>query len=134
MEVPGIEEKHIDVRIEGNTLALQGERKLEKDEKEENHRRIERQYESFTRSFTLPSVVDPSQLSAHCDKGALKVDLAKKVESKPKQIKVNVGSEKVLDARFTARLPKGRQLVRKLGGGLDRFFYYHLDVVPVARE
>jgi HSP20 family protein len=63
MEVPGIEEKDIDVRIEGNTLAVQGERKLEKDEKEENYRRIERQYGSFTRSFTLPSSVDPSQVS-----------------------------------------------------------------------
>jgi len=75
MEVPGIEEKDIDVRIEDNTLAVQGERKLEKDEKEENYRRIERQYGGFTRSFTLPSFVDPSQLSAHCDKGLLKVKL-----------------------------------------------------------
>jgi HSP20 family protein len=99
MEVPGIDEKDIDVRIEGNTLAVHGERTLEKDEKEENYRRIERQYGSFTRSFTLPGSVDPSQVSAYYDKGVLKVNLAKKAEAKPKQIKVNVGSEKTLEAK-----------------------------------
>ncbi len=54
IEVPGIEEKDIDVRIENNTLTVHGERKFEKEEKEENFRRVERQYGSFTRSFTLP--------------------------------------------------------------------------------
>jgi HSP20 family protein len=97
MEVPGIDEKDIDVKVEGNTLTVHGERKLEKDEKEENYRRIERQYGSFSRSFTLPSSVDPSQVSAHYDKGVLKVNLAKKAEAKAKQIKVNVGSEKTLE-------------------------------------
>jgi len=52
--VPGVEEKDIDVRIENNTLTVHGERKFEKEEKEENYRRVERQYGSFTRSFTLP--------------------------------------------------------------------------------
>jgi HSP20 family protein len=99
MEVPGIDEKDIDVRIEGNTLTVQGERKFEKDEKEENFRRVERQYGSFTRSFTLPSSVDPTQVSAHYDKGMLRINLAKKAEAKPKQIKVNVGSEKILEAK-----------------------------------
>jgi len=99
LEVPGIDEKDIDVRIEGNTLTVHGERKIEKEEKEENFRRIERQYGSFTRSFTLPSSVDPGQVSAHYDKGVLKINLAKKAEAKPKQIKVNVGSEKPLDAK-----------------------------------
>ena len=103
MEVSGIDEKDIDVRIEGNTLSVHGERKLEKDEKEENYRRIERQYGSFTRSFTLPSSVDPSQVSAHYDKGVLKENLAKKAEAKPKQIKVNVGSEKTLEAKVHSR-------------------------------
>ena len=59
IEVPGIDEKDIDVRIQSNTLTVQGERKIEKEEKEENFRRVERQYGSFTRSFTLPSSVDP---------------------------------------------------------------------------
>ena len=60
LEVPGIDEKDIDVRIDNNTLTVHGERKIEKEEKEENFRRVERQYGSFTRSFTLPSSVDPA--------------------------------------------------------------------------
>ncbi len=99
MEVPGIDEKDIDVRIENTTLTVHGERKFEKEEKEENFRRVERQYGSFTRSFTLPSSVDPGQVSAHYDKGILKISMAKKAEAKPKQIKVNVGSEKALEAK-----------------------------------
>src|SRR6201997_5586476 len=99
IEVPGIEEKDIDVRIENNTLAVHGERKFEKEEKEENFRRVERQYGSFTRSFTLPNTVDSDKVSANYDKGVLKITLAKKAEAKPKQIKVNVGSEKTLDAK-----------------------------------
>src|SRR6201981_266458 len=98
LELPGIDEKDIDVRIEGNTLTVHGERKIEKEEKEENFRRIERQYGSFTRSFTLPSTVEPGQVTARCDKGVLKINLAKKAEAKPTQIKVNVGSEKTLEA------------------------------------
>jgi len=99
MEVPGIDEKDIDVRIENNTLTVHGERKMEKEEKEENFRRVERQYGSFTRSFTLPSSVDSGQVSAHYDKGVLKINLAKRAEAKPKQIKVNVGSEKTLETK-----------------------------------
>jgi len=99
LEVPGIDEKDIDVRIDNNTLTVHGERKIEKEEKEENFRRVERQYGSFTRSFTLPNSVDPGLLSAHYDKGVLKISLAKKAEAKPKQIKVNVGSEKTLEAK-----------------------------------
>ena len=103
IEVPGIDEKDIDVRIENNTLTVHGERKFEKEEKEENYRRVERQYGSFTRTFTLPSTVDPEKVEAHYDKGVLKVRLAKKAEAKPKQIKVNVGSEKTLEAKGASR-------------------------------
>jgi len=94
IEVPGIEEKDIDVRVENNTLTVHGERKIEKEEKEENYRRVERQYGSFTRTFTLPTTVDTENVSAHYDKGVLKITLPKKAEAKPKQIKVHVGSEK----------------------------------------
>src|SRR3989475_1505965 len=82
LEVPGIDEKDIDVRIENNTLTVHGERKFEKEEKEENYRRVERQYGSFTRTFTVPSTVDPEKVEAHYDKGVLKVGLAKKAEAK----------------------------------------------------
>ena len=103
IEVPGIDEKDIDVSIQNNTLTVHGERKIEKEEKEENFRRVERQYGSFTRSFTLPSSVDPGQVSAHCDKGVLKISLAKKAEAKPTQIKVSVGGEKTLEAQAPGR-------------------------------
>src|SRR5579863_9343283 len=94
IEVPGIEEKDIDVRIENNTLTVHGERKFDKEEKEENYRRVESQYGSFTRSFTLPNTVDSNSVTATYEKGVLKIKLAKKAEAKPKQIKVNVSSEK----------------------------------------
>jgi len=99
IEVPGIEEKDIDVRIENHTLTVHGERKFEKEEKEENYRRVERQYGSFTRSFTLPNTVDTEGVTANYDKGVLKIKLAKKAEAKPKQIKVSVGSEKTLEGK-----------------------------------
>jgi HSP20 family protein len=99
IEVPGIDEKDIDVRLETNTLTVHGERKIEKEEKEENYRRVERQYGSFTRTFTLPTTVDSEKVSATYDKGVLKISLPKKAESKPKQIKVNVGGEKTLEAK-----------------------------------
>jgi HSP20 family protein len=104
IEVPGIDEKDIDVRIENNTLTVHGERKFEKEEKEENFRRVERQYGSFTRTFTLPNTVDHEKVQADYDKGVLKIQLAKKAEAKPKQIKVNVasanqGSQKTLEAK-----------------------------------
>ena len=103
IEVPGIEEKDIDVRIENNTLTVHGERKFEKEEKEENFRRVERQYGSFTRSFTLPNTIDAEKVQATYDKGILKVQLAKKAEAKPKQIKVNVGSEKTLESKGASK-------------------------------
>ena len=99
IEVPGIDEKDIDVRIENNTLTVHGERKFEKEEKEENYRRVERQYGSFTRTFTLPNTVDAEKAQADYDKGVLKITLAKKAEAKPKQIKVNVGSQKTLEGK-----------------------------------
>ena len=91
IEVPGIDEKDIDVRIESNTLTVHGERKIEKEEKEENYRRVERQYGSFTRTFNLPPTVDAEKVQADYDKGVLNITLPKKAEAKPKQIKVNVG-------------------------------------------
>jgi HSP20 family protein len=104
IEVPGIDEKDIDVQLENNTLTVHGERKIEKEEKEENYRRVERQYGSFTRTFTLPTTVDSEKVSATYDKGVLKIALPKKAEAKAKQIKVNVGgvreeNEKTLEAK-----------------------------------
>ncbi len=103
IEVPGIDEKDIDVRVENNTLTVHGERKIEKEEKEENYRRVERQYGAFTRTFTLPTTVDTDNVAATYDKGVLKINLPKKAEAKPKQIKVNVGTEKTLEAKAPSK-------------------------------
>jgi HSP20 family protein len=78
---------------------VHGERKFDKEEKEENYRRIERQYGSFTRTFTLPTTLDLENVSASYDKGVLNIRLAKKAEAKPKQIKVTVGAEKTLEGK-----------------------------------
>jgi HSP20 family protein len=90
LEVPGIDQKDLDVQIENNTLAVRGQRKFEKDEKEENFHRIERRYGSFTRTFTLPSSIDTASIKANYENGVLRIELAKKAETKPRQIKVNV--------------------------------------------
>ncbi len=104
IEVPGIDEKDIDVLIENNVLTVHGERKFEKEEKEENFRRVERQYGSFIRTFTLPTTVDAEKVSANYDKGVLKIALPKKAEAKPKQIKVNVGSDKTLEGKGPSKV------------------------------
>jgi HSP20 family protein len=99
LEVPGIEEKDLDVRVENNTLTVKGERKFEKDEKEENFHRIERRYGSFFRSFTLPTTVDSEHINASYTNGILKLELNKKPEAQPKQIKVNVGGQAKMDQK-----------------------------------
>jgi HSP20 family protein len=91
LEVPGIEEKDLDIRVENHTLTVKGERKFSGEEKEENFHRIERRYGSFYRSFTLPSTVDTENVDAKYENGVLKLELKKKPEAQPKQIKVNVG-------------------------------------------
>ncbi|HUB00172.1 MAG TPA: Hsp20/alpha crystallin family protein [Terracidiphilus sp.] len=92
LEAPGIEEKDLDVRVENHTLTVKGERKFEKEEKEENFHRIERRYGSFFRAFTLPSTVDTEHVDAKYTAGVLKLELKKKPEAQPKQIKVNIAA------------------------------------------
>ena len=88
LEIPGVNEEDLNVSLENNTLTIQGERKFEKEEKEENFHRIERRYGSFLRTFRLPNTVDTEKVEASYDKGILKVMLAKRAEAKPKQIKI----------------------------------------------
>src|SRR5689334_13970125 len=93
LEVPGVNEEDLKVSLENNTLTIQGERKFEKEEKEENFHRIERRYGSFTRTFKLPNTVDSERVEAGYDKGILKITLAKRAEAKPRQIKVGIGQK-----------------------------------------
>ena len=90
LEVPGMKQEDLDVRIENNLLTVRGERKFEKEEKEENFHRIERRYGTFYRAFTLPTTIDTANVKASYDSGILKLELAKKAEAKPKQIKIEV--------------------------------------------
>jgi HSP20 family protein len=89
-ELPEMQEKDIEIKVEDNNLILSGERRMEKEVKEENYHRIERSYGSFHRSFTLPNTVDRENIKASYKDGLLKVVLPKKEEAKPKQITIDV--------------------------------------------
>jgi HSP20 family protein len=90
-EVPGMDPKDVDIRVENNVLTLRGERKLDTEVKKENYHRVERTYGTFTRSFTLPTVVDTEKIKADYRDGVLRVSLPTKEEAKPKQIAISVG-------------------------------------------
>jgi len=90
LEVPGIRKEDLDIRVEGRTLTVKGERKFESEEKEENFVRVERRFGSFTRSFTLPATVSTDDISAVTADGVLSLTFARKPEAKPKQIEVKV--------------------------------------------
>jgi HSP20 family protein len=94
LEIPGMKQDELDIRLENHTLTVRGERKFEKEEKEENFHRIERRYGSFSRSFTLPNTVDTDKVNADYKDGILSIELAKRAETKPKQIKIGVGAAK----------------------------------------
>jgi HSP20 family protein len=89
-ELPGIEPKDVDVRVENNVLTLRGERKFESEVKREQYHRVERAYGTFSRSFTLPSVVDTEKIKAEFRDGVLRVTLPQREEAKPKQISIAV--------------------------------------------
>src|SRR5437588_10512324 len=91
-DLPDLEEKDIDVRIENNSLTIRGERKFEKDVNEDNYLRVERAYGPFTRSFSLPNTVSSESVRAEYRNGVLSLHMAKREESKPKQIKISVSA------------------------------------------
>ncbi|HEY4356420.1 MAG TPA: Hsp20/alpha crystallin family protein [Acidobacteriaceae bacterium] len=99
MEIPGVKIEDIDVRVENNTLTVRGERRFTTEDKEENFHRIERRYGSFTRTFNLPQTFETENVAASCEDGILTIELPKKAEAKPKQIKVAVNAKaKQMDA------------------------------------
>src|SRR5579872_1347633 len=89
-DLPDMNEKDLDVRVENNMLTIRGERKFEQKVNEDNYLRIERTYGSFSRSFSLPNTVNTEAIKADYKNGVLTVQLPKRAESKPKQVKVNV--------------------------------------------
>jgi HSP20 family protein len=90
-ELPGINPDDVEVRVEDNTLYLKGERKFEKEVKEENYHRVERAYGTFARSFTLSNTIDSEKVTAGYKDGVLTLTLPKREEAKPKTIKISVG-------------------------------------------
>ena len=103
-ELPGLDPKDVEVRVENHTLFLTGERKFEKETKEGNYHRVERSYGSFSRSFTLPNSVSSENAQAEYKDGVLKLTLAKREEAKPKTIKIEVaGSEPKAQAAAAAK-------------------------------
>lgn len=89
-ELPGVDSKDVDVRVENNVLTLRGERRIDKEVKRESYHRVERAYGSFSRSFTLPSMVDTEKIKAEFKEGVLHLTLPKKEEAKPRQISIKV--------------------------------------------
>jgi HSP20 family protein len=91
-DIPDLDEKNLDVRVENNMLTIRGERKFEEKVKEENYLRVERAYGSFMRSFSLPNSVNTESIRADYKNGVLTVEMPKRAESKPKQVKISVGT------------------------------------------
>ena len=97
-DLPEINPKDLDIRVENNILTIRGERKFEKSVSEENYLRVERAYGSFARSFTLANTVNSEAIKADYQNGVLTLSIPKREEAKPKQIKVNVGTPAVVAA------------------------------------
>lgn len=94
-DLPDVDPKDLDIRVENNILTIRGERKFEKKVNEDNYLRVERAYGSFSRSFSLANTVNSEAIKADYQNGVLTLTIPKREEAKPKQIKVNVGTPAV---------------------------------------
>ncbi|HXA75555.1 MAG TPA: Hsp20/alpha crystallin family protein [Candidatus Acidoferrales bacterium] len=91
-DLPDLRDEDIDIRVVNNTLTIRGERKFEKDVKEDDCLRIERAYGPFVRTFSLPNSVSSENIRAEYRNGVLTLHMAKREESKPKRIKISVSA------------------------------------------
>jgi len=92
-DLPGVNPEDLDIRVKNNILTIRGERKFENRVNEENYLRVERAYGSFSRSFSLANSVNSEAIKADYHNGVLTLSIPKREEAKPKQIKVNVGTQ-----------------------------------------
>jgi len=97
-DLPDVDPKDLDIRVENNLLTIRGERKFEKKVSEENYLRVERSFGSFARSFTLANTVNTDAIKAEYQNGVLTLSIPKREEAKPKQVKVNVNAPAVAAA------------------------------------
>jgi HSP20 family protein len=102
-DLPEMDPKDLDIRVENNILTIRGERKFQKQVNENNYLRVERSYGSFARSFSLANTVNSEAIKADYQNGVLTLNIPKREEAKPKQIKVNVGTPAVAAAAAGAR-------------------------------
>ncbi len=92
-DLPGIKLEDVDIRVENNVLTVRGERKFEKDVKQDSYHRVERVYGSFARTFTLPNTVNAEKIHATYEQGVLQILMPKREEARPKQIKIEVNQK-----------------------------------------
>lgn len=98
-ELPGFREDQIEIQMEGGVLTLRGERKFEDEKEGRNYHRVERSYGQFVRSFTLPNNVNREGIKASFSDGLLEIELPKREEAKPRQIRISsAGNGKKKDA------------------------------------
>jgi HSP20 family protein len=102
-DLPDVDPKDLDIRVENNILTIRGERKFEKNVNQDNYLRVERAYGAFSRSFSLANTVNSEAIKADYQHGVLTLSIPKREEAKPKQIKVNVGAPAAMAAAAGAR-------------------------------
>lgn len=107
LEAPGMKLENFDVQLENSLLTVRGERQFEQETRQENYHRVERRYGSFARAFTLPNTIDPESVKATYTDGILAIEIGKKAEAKPKQIKVSVNSGKPAEPARTVQSETG---------------------------
>jgi HSP20 family protein len=92
LDLPGIDPKMVDLRVENNVLTIRGERQFEEKQNKDNYHRVERSYGAFGRSFTLSTAVDPEKTRASYKAGVLSIALPKAEAAKPKRIQIAVNA------------------------------------------
>jgi HSP20 family protein len=95
MELPGMREEDLNLTLEGNSLTVSGERKMEKERKQDRYHRIERSYGSFSRTFSLPATVDQNAVDARFENGILHVSMTKRADARPRQIKIGKDAKQI---------------------------------------
>ena len=121
-ELPGVDQDDIDLRLDGDTLTISGEKRDER--KDDKNRLVERSYGSFTRSFQLPFSPDADKVTAECDRGVLTIKLPKAAEQdKSKRISIGGASGKSIEALGSGESAIGKDWMKQSGsreGSLDR--------------
>lgn len=88
-ELPGVREDQVTIQMEGGVLTIRGERKFEDEKQGRNFHRVERSYGQFVRSFTLPNDVDREKIHASFSDGILEIEIPKREDARPRQIKIS---------------------------------------------